>query len=114
MAWEEALDMCTSCTAMELLRFGKADRAVQYMRGFMLQFWKKPTPACLLRTSSHACWGPYDFAFKTITQKAMSAFGATATTNTNPNKSIEVLQRPSDSVSSLSFSPKTNFSVAIS
>jgi len=24
-------------------------------------------------------------------QKAMSAFGATATTNTNPNKSIEVI-----------------------
>ncbi|KAL9391851.1 hypothetical protein Peur_015771 [Populus x canadensis] len=32
MAWEEALGMCTSCTAMELLRFGKADRAVQHER----------------------------------------------------------------------------------
>ncbi|KAF9688902.1 hypothetical protein SADUNF_Sadunf01G0036100 [Salix dunnii] len=44
----------------------------------------------------------------------MSAFGAGGTANTNPNKSIEVLQPPSDSVSSLSFSPKANFLVATS
>ncbi|KAJ6936405.1 hypothetical protein NC652_011194 [Populus alba x Populus x berolinensis] len=55
MAWEEALDMCTSCTAMELLRLGKIEL-------------KKPTSACLLTTSSHAFWGPYDFIFKTISQ----------------------------------------------
>ncbi|KAJ6934270.1 hypothetical protein NC651_009339 [Populus alba x Populus x berolinensis] len=44
----------------------------------------------------------------------MSAFGAAATANTNPNKSIEVSHPPSDSVSSLSFSPKANFLVATS
>ncbi|MED6133938.1 Poly(A)+ RNA export protein rae1 [Stylosanthes scabra] len=35
-------------------------------------------------------------------------------TNHNPNKSIEVNQPPTDSVSSLSFSPKANFLVATS
>ncbi|XXG84376.1 hypothetical protein AAC387_Pa10g1903 [Persea americana] len=34
--------------------------------------------------------------------------------NQNPNKSVEVVQPPSDSVSSLSFSPKGNFLVATS
>ncbi|KAL0334463.1 UNVERIFIED_CONTAM: protein RAE1 [Sesamum angustifolium] len=43
----------------------------------------------------------------------MSAFGATST-NLNPNRSTEVLQPPTDSVSSLSFSPKANFLVATS
>ncbi|XP_039685052.1 protein RAE1 isoform X2 [Medicago truncatula] len=41
----------------------------------------------------------------------MSSFGAT---NTNPNKSHEVTSPPSDSVSSLSFSPKANFLIATS
>ncbi|WVZ09942.1 hypothetical protein V8G54_014472 [Vigna mungo] len=41
----------------------------------------------------------------------MSTFGAA---NTNPNKSFEVAQPPSDSISSLSFSPKANFLVATS
>ncbi|KAF2301488.1 hypothetical protein GH714_025081 [Hevea brasiliensis] len=44
----------------------------------------------------------------------MATFGAAATSNPNPNKSIEVTQPPSDSVSSLSFSPKANFLVATS
>lgn len=35
-------------------------------------------------------------------------------TDTNPNKSFEVTQPPTDSVSSLSFSPKANFLVATS
>ncbi|KAL0387153.1 UNVERIFIED_CONTAM: protein RAE1 [Sesamum radiatum] len=43
----------------------------------------------------------------------MSAFGATST-NLNPNRSTEVLQPPTDSVSSLSFSPKANFLVGTS
>ncbi|WRX26440.1 WD40 repeat - like 10 [Theobroma cacao] len=43
----------------------------------------------------------------------MSTFGAAAA-NHNPNKSFEVLQPPSDSVSSLSFSPKANILVATS
>ncbi|KAK4424340.1 protein RAE1 [Sesamum alatum] len=43
----------------------------------------------------------------------MSAFGATSTT-LNPNRSTEVVQPPTDSVSSLSFSPKANFLVATS
>ncbi|KAL2349086.1 hypothetical protein Fmac_003086 [Flemingia macrophylla] len=41
----------------------------------------------------------------------MATFGAA---NTNPNKSYEVAQPPSDSISSLSFSPKANFLVATS
>ncbi|XP_059636369.1 protein RAE1 [Cornus florida] len=41
----------------------------------------------------------------------MAAFGAA---NQNPNKSFEVIQPPSDSVSSLSFSPKANHLVATS
>nr|POE84182.1 protein rae1 [Quercus suber]POE84840.1 protein rae1 [Quercus suber] len=44
----------------------------------------------------------------------MAAFGAAVTTNTNPNKSFEVAQPPSDSVSSLCFSPKANYLVATS
>ncbi|KAM3359165.1 hypothetical protein P3S68_022098 [Capsicum galapagoense] len=44
----------------------------------------------------------------------MSIFGSTATTNTNPNKSIEVQQPPADSVTSLCFSPKANLLVATS
>ncbi|MBA0774676.1 hypothetical protein Gotri_009872 [Gossypium trilobum] len=43
----------------------------------------------------------------------MSTFGA-APANHNPNKSFEVAQPPSDSVSSLSFSPKANFLIATS
>ncbi|MBA0622978.1 hypothetical protein Godav_008476 [Gossypium davidsonii] len=43
----------------------------------------------------------------------MSTFGAAAA-NHNPNKSFEVAQPPSDSVSSLSFSPKANFLIATS
>ncbi|GAU23546.1 hypothetical protein TSUD_40240 [Trifolium subterraneum] len=43
----------------------------------------------------------------------MSGFGA-SNTNTNPNKSHEVTQPPSDSVSSLAFSPKANFLIATS
>ncbi|KAL0422356.1 UNVERIFIED_CONTAM: protein RAE1 [Sesamum latifolium] len=43
----------------------------------------------------------------------MATFGA-ASTNVNPNRSTEVVQPPSDSVSSLSFSPKANFLVATS
>ncbi|KAM7478945.1 hypothetical protein LguiA_027158 [Lonicera macranthoides] len=41
----------------------------------------------------------------------MSTFGSV---NTNPNKSTEVTQSPSDCVSSLTFSPKANFLVATS
>ncbi|KAI5399623.1 Poly(A)+ RNA export protein rae1 [Lathyrus oleraceus] len=41
----------------------------------------------------------------------MSSFGGA---NTNPNKSFEVTQPPSDSVSSISFSSKANFLVATS
>ncbi|KAH9715606.1 protein RAE1 [Citrus sinensis] len=45
----------------------------------------------------------------------MATFGAAAVaTNQNPNKSIEVSQPPSDSVSSLCFSPKANILVATS
>ncbi|XP_044479579.1 protein RAE1-like [Mangifera indica] len=45
----------------------------------------------------------------------MATFGTAATaTSQNPNKSFEVAQPPSDSVSSLSFSPKANFLVATS
>ncbi|KAG6626956.1 hypothetical protein CIPAW_15G089200 [Carya illinoinensis] len=44
----------------------------------------------------------------------MSAFGTPAAPNPNPNKSFEVAQPPSDSVSSLSFSPKANYLVATS
>ncbi|KAJ9687144.1 hypothetical protein PVL29_015840 [Vitis rotundifolia] len=45
----------------------------------------------------------------------MSNFSSiTTASNPNPNKSIEVAQPPSDSVSSLSFSPKANFLVATS
>ncbi|CAN1121454.1 Protein RAE1 [Linum perenne] len=44
----------------------------------------------------------------------MATFGATSATNTNPNKSFEVIQPPTDSVSSLSFSPKANYLVATS
>ncbi|XP_058004736.1 protein RAE1 isoform X2 [Hevea brasiliensis] len=44
----------------------------------------------------------------------MATFGASATSNPNPNKSIEVTQPPGDSVSSLNFSPKANFLVATS
>ncbi|KAK6135405.1 hypothetical protein DH2020_030859 [Rehmannia glutinosa] len=43
----------------------------------------------------------------------MATFGAT-TTNANPNRSTEVVSPPSDSVSSLCFSPKANFLVATS
>ncbi|GER50842.1 transducin/WD40 repeat-like superfamily protein, partial [Striga asiatica] len=43
----------------------------------------------------------------------MATFGA-ASTNVNPNRSSEVAQPPSDSVSSLCFSPKANFLVATS
>ncbi|KAL9262321.1 RAE1-like protein [Drosera capensis] len=42
----------------------------------------------------------------------MSTFGSPA--NTNPNKSYEVVQPPSDGVSSLSFSPKANHLIATS
>ncbi|GJN39542.1 hypothetical protein PR202_gb28667 [Eleusine coracana subsp. coracana] len=42
----------------------------------------------------------------------MATLGLTA--NTNPNKSFEVLPNPADSVSSLSFSPKSNLLVATS
>ncbi|RVW15729.1 Protein RAE1 [Vitis vinifera] len=45
----------------------------------------------------------------------MSNFSSiTTASNPNPNKSIEVAQPPSDSVSSLSFSPKANILVATS
>ncbi|KAK8645822.1 hypothetical protein V6N13_119633 [Hibiscus sabdariffa] len=44
----------------------------------------------------------------------MSTFGAAAASNHNPNKSFEVAQPPSDSVSSLAFSPKANFLIATS
>ncbi|KAJ7962782.1 protein RAE1 [Quillaja saponaria] len=47
----------------------------------------------------------------------MSTFGAgnsNKSTDQNPNKSFEVTQPPTDSVSSLSFSPKANFLVATS
>ncbi|KAI3810312.1 hypothetical protein L1987_19924 [Smallanthus sonchifolius] len=44
----------------------------------------------------------------------MSAFGLASAANTNPNKSTEVVSPPSDSVSSLSFSPKANYLVATS
>uniref|UniRef100_A0A7N0R8F9 Uncharacterized protein n=1 Tax=Kalanchoe fedtschenkoi TaxID=63787 RepID=A0A7N0R8F9_KALFE len=45
----------------------------------------------------------------------MTTFGVSASTgNHNPNKSVEVTQPPSDSVSSLCFSPKANLLVATS
>ncbi|KAL8136506.1 hypothetical protein V2J09_002507 [Rumex salicifolius] len=45
----------------------------------------------------------------------MSTFGTTTSAgNSNPNKSAEIAQPPSDSVSSLSFSPKANFLIATS
>ncbi|KAB1226934.1 hypothetical protein CJ030_MR1G022236 [Morella rubra] len=44
----------------------------------------------------------------------MATFGTAAAPNPNPNKSFEVAQPPSDSVSSLSFSPKANYLVATS
>ncbi|XP_038683535.1 protein RAE1-like [Tripterygium wilfordii] len=44
----------------------------------------------------------------------MSAFASTSSGNPNPNKSFEVSQPPNDSVSSLSFSPKSNILVATS
>ncbi|GKV45405.1 hypothetical protein SLEP1_g52486 [Rubroshorea leprosula] len=44
----------------------------------------------------------------------MATFGTTIPGNHNPNKSIEVSQPPSDSVSSLSFSPNANLLVATS
>ncbi|KAJ8452849.1 hypothetical protein Cgig2_014612 [Carnegiea gigantea] len=46
----------------------------------------------------------------------MSAFGSPAASNSghNPNKSVEVVSPPGDSVSSLCFSPKANFLVATS
>ncbi|KAJ4718584.1 Protein RAE1 [Melia azedarach] len=44
----------------------------------------------------------------------MATFGTAVATNQNPNKSVEVAQPPSDSVSSLCFSPKANFLVATS
>ncbi|KAG5525977.1 hypothetical protein RHGRI_032311 [Rhododendron griersonianum] len=44
---------------------------------------------------------------------SMATFGAASNAN-NPNKSAEVAQPPSDSVSSLAFSPKGNFLVATS
>ncbi|KAH7541966.1 hypothetical protein FEM48_Zijuj02G0023200 [Ziziphus jujuba var. spinosa] len=44
----------------------------------------------------------------------MSTFGTTSPRNPNPNYSFEVAQPPSDSVSSLSFSPKANYLVATS
>ncbi|XP_048325158.2 protein RAE1 isoform X2 [Ziziphus jujuba] len=44
----------------------------------------------------------------------MSTFGTATPGNPNPNNSIEVAQPPSDSVSSLSFSPKANYLVATS
>ncbi|KAK2986921.1 hypothetical protein RJ640_009064 [Escallonia rubra] len=43
----------------------------------------------------------------------MSAFGSTLA-NTNPNRSTEVVHPPTDSVSSLCFSPKANYLVATS
>jgi len=51
MAWEEALDRRTSCTAMELLRFGKVDRAVQYMNAAILE----ETNACLPFEDKFTC-----------------------------------------------------------
>ncbi|CAN1190765.1 Protein RAE1 [Linum perenne] len=44
----------------------------------------------------------------------MATFGAASAGNTNPNKSFEVIQPPTDSVSSLCFSPKANYLVATS
>nr|GFB63816.1 hypothetical protein [Tanacetum cinerariifolium] len=44
----------------------------------------------------------------------MSAFGIGSSTNTNPNKSTEVVSPPTDGISSLSFSPKANYLVATS
>ncbi|CAI0473909.1 unnamed protein product [Linum tenue] len=44
----------------------------------------------------------------------MATFGAASAASTNPNKSFEVIQPPTDSVSSLSFSPKANYLVATS
>ncbi|THG08740.1 hypothetical protein TEA_027101 [Camellia sinensis var. sinensis] len=45
---------------------------------------------------------------------AMATFNTASTPNPNPNKSVEVVQPPSDSVSSLTFSPNANFLVATS
>ncbi|XP_034200563.1 protein RAE1-like isoform X2 [Prunus dulcis] len=44
----------------------------------------------------------------------MAAANANANSNPNPNKSFEVAQPPNDSISSLSFSPKSNILVATS
>ncbi|KAI3755278.1 hypothetical protein L1987_55074 [Smallanthus sonchifolius] len=44
----------------------------------------------------------------------MSAFGVASASNSNPNKSTEVVSPPSDGVSSLCFSPKANYLVATS
>ncbi|XP_058098477.1 protein RAE1-like isoform X5 [Magnolia sinica] len=44
----------------------------------------------------------------------LSGFNASASANPNPNKSFEVVQPPTDSVSSLSFCPKGNYLVATS
>ncbi|XP_041017620.1 protein RAE1 isoform X1 [Juglans microcarpa x Juglans regia] len=49
-----------------------------------------------------------------VSEVPMSAFGTPTAPNPNPNKSFEVAQPPSDSVSSLSFSPKANYLVATS
>ncbi|KAM1075160.1 hypothetical protein ACFX19_020285 [Malus domestica] len=44
----------------------------------------------------------------------MSNFMAASNQNQNPNKSFEVTHPPNDSISSLSFSPKSNILVATS
>ncbi|XP_024960422.1 protein RAE1-like [Cynara cardunculus var. scolymus] len=44
----------------------------------------------------------------------MSTFGMGSASNTNPNKSTEVVSSPTDAVSSLCFSPKANYLVATS
>ncbi|KAI3695146.1 hypothetical protein L1987_78134 [Smallanthus sonchifolius] len=44
----------------------------------------------------------------------MAAFGMASASNTNPNKSTEVVSPPTDAVSSLSFSPNANYLVATS
>ncbi|CAH1445128.1 unnamed protein product [Lactuca virosa] len=44
----------------------------------------------------------------------MSTFGTTTASNTNPNKSTEVVSPPTDAVSSLCFSSKANYLVATS
>jgi WD40 repeat protein len=76
-------------------------------------------------TPSHTHTKPLSFLLLTpsrslqfcfsVALNAMSNFLSNSTNpNPNPNKSIEVNQPPTDSVSSLNFSPKSNLLVATS